>query len=69
MMLILCLYLLPTCSTYKSCVLLVYLKMFLPAGLITRQATSILKPAQRVVIANKSTNIPFSLILNEWVLA
>ena len=46
-----------------------YLKMFLPAGLITRQATSILKPAQRVVIANKSTNIPFSLILNEWVLA
>ena len=39
--------------------------MFLPAGLITRQATSILKPAQRVVIAN----IPFSLILNEWVLA
>ena len=43
--------------------------MFLPAGLITRQATSILKPAQHVVIANKSTNIPFSLILNEWVLA
>ena len=43
--------------------------MFLPARLITRQATSILKPAQRVVIANKSTNIPFSLILNEWVLA